>query len=284
MLAVPTPEPEEFTIVDPDGWKAVAFRWVPDHEPRAALHILHGLGEHALRYDATARHLVAAGYVVYADDHRGHGQSGLRNDGLGRFGPRGMAGIVDAAHAVTSRIIEDYPGTPVFALGHSWGSFILTQYIRRYGYELVGAILTGTTYLGGDGEVATNFNSRFEPARTSYDWLSRDPDEVDAYIADPLCGFEAVVGASGEIPPLIGDESGRIPKDLPVAIFNGGDDPIGGAVGGARLVAFLRDQGLADVTLRVYDGARHELFNETNRDEVRADVIAWIDAHIPAVP
>jgi alpha-beta hydrolase superfamily lysophospholipase len=193
-----------------------------------------------------------------------------------------MEGVVDAVHAVTARIRADNPGVPVYALGHSWGSFILYRYVQRFGGELAGALLTGTTRHAPGAERLGSFNDPFEPARTPYDWLSRDQAEVDAYIADPLCGFEAVPlrpPRDGDVtPPEPGDDS-TIPRALPVFVFNGADDPIGGDAGGRALADHLLALGLTDVTFRSYPGARHELFNETNRDEVSADVLAWLDLH-----
>ena len=278
-----TATPTELTVTDPDGVEIVAFCWPPATAPRAAVHVMHGLAEHALRYARLAARLNAAGYVVYADDHRGHGQTGLRADALGDLGPRGMAGVIDAVHAVTLRIAAVHPGLPVFALGHSWGSFILYPYVQQYGAELAGALFTGTTRAVPGRERCGSVNEKFEPARTPYDWLSRDEAEVDAYIADPLCGFESVPlqpARDGEVPDVAppGDDA-TIPRDLPVLVFNGADDPIGGEAGGQALADHFRGLGLADVSFRAYAGARHELFNETNRDDVTADVIAWLDRH-----
>lgn len=278
-------EPAELTVIDPDGLPNVVFRWTPEQSPRAAVHVMHGLAEHARRYARLAIALNAAGYVVYADDHRGHGQTGMRTDSLGDLGPRGMEGVVDAVHAVTERVHAEHPGLPVFALGHSWGSFILYRYLQRYGDDLAGALLTGTTHVAPGVESLGRFNDAFEPARTPYDWLSRDEGEVDAYIGDPLCGFESVPLQSspsvGRGAPESGDDS-TIPRALPVFVFNGAADPIGGAVGGRALADHLLALGLDDVTFRAYPDARHELFNEVNRDEVVADVVAWLDAHAVA--
>ncbi len=280
-------EPAELTVIDPDGLPNVVFRWTPSQSPRAAVHVMHGLAEHALRYARLASALNAAGYVVYADDHRGHGQTGTRTDSLGDFGPRGMEGVVDAVHAVTERVHAEHPGLPVFALGHSWGSFILYRYLQRYGDDLAGALLTGTTHITPGAEAVGSFNDAFQPARTPYDWLSRDDAEVDAYLADPLCGFESVPLRSSpsvdrDAPePAPGDDS-TIPRALPVFVFNGAADPIGGTVGGRALADHLLALGLDDVTFRSYPDARHELFNEINRDEVVADVVAWLDARADA--
>jgi alpha-beta hydrolase superfamily lysophospholipase len=288
---------DELTVKDPDGLESVVFRWLPepDETPRAVVHILHGWAEHALRYDALARTLVASGYAVYADDHRGHGQTGVRGNTLGDLGPRGMDGVLDAAHEVTRRAALEHPGLPIFVLGHSWGSMILQRYLRRWSNEIAGALLTGTTYRDPSAPQPTERrspNATFEPARTPYDWLSRDEDAVDRYIADPLCGFEIMQStpsastsdSSAAARPTPAATAGVTPATtsaivatLPVLVFNGADDPVGGEPGGRALAEHYRSVGLTDVTVRAYAGGRHELFNETNRDEVITDVLAWLD-------
>jgi alpha-beta hydrolase superfamily lysophospholipase len=280
--------PEELTVTHDEGPDSVVMRW-PADRPRALLHILHGWAEHARRYDRPARALVAAGYTVVADDHRGHGQSGVRSDTLGDLGPRGMDGVLDAAHDVTRAAVAQGPDVPVFVLGHSWGSFLLQRYLRRWSNEIDGALLTGTTYRDPDAASADRPppNERFEPARTPYDWLSRDETEVDLYVADPLCGFEIMrdtpgrSSRTGTRPPGPTTTPGPRP-DLPILVFNGSDDPVGGEVGGRALAEHYRGLGVVDVTFVGYEGARHELFNETNRDEVVGDVIAWLDERAPS--
>ena len=280
--------PEELTVTHDEGPDSVVCRWPAEH-PRAILHILHGWAEHVVRYDRPAQALAAAGYTVVADDHRGHGRSGLRSDTLGDLGPRGMDGVLDAVHDVTLDAARRDPGLPVFVLGHSWGSFLLQRYLRRWSDEIDGALLTGTTYRAR-GVASTDRpppNERFEPARTPYDWLTRDEAEVDLYVADPLCGFEIMrdsprTQSTGAVPTRSTPTSPGPRQDLPILIFNGADDPVGGDAGGRALAEHYRGLGVADVTYLGYDGARHELFNETNRDEVVADVIAWLDERAPS--
>jgi alpha-beta hydrolase superfamily lysophospholipase len=275
-------KPDEFEVTDADGLTSVVLRWLPDGPPRAVVQVLHGWAEHARRYDRPAQALARAGYAVYADDHRGHGQTGVRGDSLGDLGPRGMDGVLDAVRAVTARIQADFPGLPLFILGHSWGSFMLQAYLRRPPAGLSGAVLTGTTWREpGAQRARTDPNARFAPARTAYDWLSRDEAEVDLYVADPLCGFEIMQAGARPGQPTDGDDA-LIPDGLPVLILNGSDDPVGGDEGGERLAGFYRSVGLSDVTFRGYPGARHELLNETNRDEVLAGILGWIAAHLPA--
>ena len=280
-----TSPPEELTVTHVEGPDSIVLCWQAD-EPHAVVHILHGWAEHALRYDRPAQALVVAGYTVVADDHRGHGQSGVRSDTLGDLGPRGMDGVLDAVHDVTRDAAAQVPGVPLFVLGHSWGSFLLQRYLRRWSDEIDGALLTGTTYRDPDAVSADRPqpNERFEPARTPYDWLSRDEAEVDLYVADPLCGFEIMRDTPGSTtrsaprPPGPTTTPGPRP-DLPILVINGADDPVGGEVGGRSLAEHYRGLGVIDVTFLGYEGARHELFNETNRDEVVADVIAWLGRH-----
>jgi alpha-beta hydrolase superfamily lysophospholipase len=275
---------EQHLVEEPDGHASVVFRWSPSGaQPRAALHILHGWGEHARRYDRFARNAAGRGLIVTADDHRGHGQTGLHNGTLGDLGERGMDGVLESVRLVIDRARHESSGLPLFVLGHSWGSFLLQRYLRRWGSGLSGALLTGTTYRDPSAPATERRspNERFEPARTAYDWLSRDEAEVDAYIADPLCGFEVMSSRPGGAGAADEAELSPIPPSLPVIVLNGADDPIGGESGGAALADHYRSLGLTDVTFRAYPGARHELLNETNRDEVEADILTWIDAHLP---
>lgn len=276
---------DQHLVEEPDGHASVVFRWpAGGGKPRAALHILHGWGEHARRYDRFATHAAARGLVITADDHRGHGQTGLHNGTLGDLGERGMDGVLASVRLVIEWARHESPDLPLFVLGHSWGSFLLQRYLRRWASGLSGALLTGTTYRDPSAPAPERRspNEPFDPARTAYDWLSRDEAEVDAYIADPLCGFEVMSSRPGGAGAADEAELSPIPQSLPVFVLNGADDPIGGEAGGAALADHYRSLGLTDVTFRSYPGARHELLNETNRDEVEADILAWIDAHVPA--
>jgi alpha-beta hydrolase superfamily lysophospholipase len=266
-----------WTLSDADGICVYGTRWAPA-EPKAVVQVAHGWAEHRRRYARLAAALVDRGYAVWADDHLGHGETGVEGGGLGDLGPRGMEGVTAALHLVTERITEEEPGLPVVLLGHSWGSFLAQRLVRDHGADYAALVLTGTTRrepgtarvprLGSDGE--------------RYAWLSRDAAEVAAYAADPWCGFENLTVRPDDPRReyLEGGSDDSIPGGLPVLILNGGDDPVGGAEGGARLARAYREAGLADVTLRVYEGARHEVFNETNRDEVTAELLDWLDARV----
>ena len=270
----------ESVVVDEDGIEIHLTRWDPTGEARAAVHLLHGRAEHAGRYRRLAAALTEAGYVVYADDHRGHGRTGLASGGLGVMGPGGDEGVLTGVRAVARLIAEQQVDARVVLLGHSWGSFIAQRYLPRWGHELAGVVLTGTTDRDHRPTHEGGPNAAFLDPRTPYDWLSRDEAEVDAYIADPWCGFEAVPDREIDDRPTaaVHPEATRrnIPLDLPVLILNGGADPIGGGAGGRMLAERYRDMGLVDVELRVYPEARHELFNETNRDEVTTDLLSWL--------
>jgi alpha-beta hydrolase superfamily lysophospholipase len=277
--------PETLTVADPDGVTIYVYQWRPAGPPRGVVHVAHGMGEHARRYDPVAEALVKAGFAVYADDHRASGRTGAEGPGLGDLGPRGMEGALDALHAVTTFAAAREPGVPVILLGHSWGSMLAQREADRWGRELDGLILSGSTLmvpeylsvLGGDP------NSPFEPAATPYDWLSRDDAEVRKYLDDPWCGFEVAF----EVPLLMdlaGAPQPSLPPALPVLVVNGSQDAVGGfSGGGAALARAYLGLGLTDVTYLGYEGGRHELFNETNRDEVFADLTSWLEARFPAV-
>lgn len=276
--------PDRLEVTDPDGLVSVVFRWSPPAgtTARAVLHIIHGWCEHAMRYDRPARQLAAAGIAVYADDHRGHGETGTRNGTTGHLGPGGHEGAVEAVHAVSraAREAED-DRLPFFALGHSWGSLLLGRYLERWSGELAGAVLTGTTYLALGQKGDRNYNARFEPSRTPYDWLSRDADEVDRYAADPFCGFDVMKEPIDLKAPKRGIDA-PIRASLPLLIVNGADDPVGGEEAARLLAERYVERGLTDVTWKAYAGARHELLNEIEpcRTEVLGDIRAWLDARI----
>jgi len=274
---------ETLSFADADGHRIVASRWMPEGEPKAVVQVAHGWAEHRRRYVEPALALNAAGYAVYADDHLGHGETGLGAGGLGDFRPRGMVGVVDAVHDLTARIGTDVPGLPVFLLGHSWGSQIARRFARRWANELAGLLLTGAGYEGVRPARDLRAGTDASPEER-YSWLSGDPAVVKAYVADPLCGFEAMEvrpADPGRAYLTEGDDAG-LPSDLPVLIFNGADDPVGGAEAAEALGRHYREYGLMRVTARSYPGGRHELFNDVMRERVLADVVGWLDEQVPA--
>ena len=278
---------ETFWYKDKDGVEIFVYKWLPEGIPKAVVQVAHGLAEHAKRYTAVAEALVKAGYAVYADDHRGHGKTGEKFGKLGELGPRGWTGTVEALVALTDVIKKEHTGIPVFLLGHSWGSFLSQDYIQQWGNKLQGVLLTGTTGapnpktdLGAEG---LGLNYIVKNPKTPFDWLTRDENEVQKYIDDPLCGFSLppsilqILGESNE--KLLDTKNDKnIPKELKVYIFVGTDDSVGGEEGAKVLVERYQNAGIKDITFKTYHGSRHELFNELNRDEVIRDVISWLDS------
>ncbi|MGY1715443.1 alpha/beta fold hydrolase [Geodermatophilus sp. SYSU D01106] len=291
-----------------DGVRLAERRWTPDGEVRAVLQVVHGLSEHAGRYARLAAALTARGIAVGALDQRGHGLTAA-STGPGGFGPgAGSDAVLDDVRDLGARLAADHPGVPRFLLGHSLGSVVALASAERDGDVLDGLVLSGpigvaphfaaaaeqlrAAVAAGAGEqpmdALTAFNAPFEPARTPYDWLSRDPAEVDAYLADPLCGDDVppTYAYGAEMFALAARVAGEeavagLPDGLPVLLLAGQRDPVGGedAAQVAALADLVRGRG-HDVDLRVYPDARHEVFNETNRDEVTADLLAWLEARL----
>lgn len=286
--------PTQLSFPSPaDGLPIAVRRWSAT-DPRAVVQIAHGVAEHGRRYARLAEQLVGAGYEVVVVDHRGHGDSVGQDVRHGSFGAAGWPALVADVVALTELIHETNPGLPVFLLGHSMGSFAAQQVLLDHSRSYAGAIICGSTSLdlfaqgladaGPDVDLSM-FNAGFEH-RTGYEWLSRDEHEVDLYVADPLSGFDL---AADTIPQLFGSAArladpaalAQIARDLPLLLISGYADPLAG--GGALIVELARRYraaGVEDVTDILYPGARHELFNETNRDEVTADLLAWLDRHL----
>ncbi|MGQ0576990.1 MAG: alpha/beta fold hydrolase [Pseudonocardia sp.] len=274
-----------------DGTRLIGQRWSTDGAARAAVVLAHGMGEHSLRYERLARALNAVGVDVLAVDHRGHGRTaGVAGAPLGSLGAAGWDGIVADFALVVRSTAGERPDLPIVALGHSMGSWVVQQFLLDHSDEVAAAVLSGSGALEMIAAVVdpsaeldlTAFNAPFQPARTDYDWLSRDPAEVDDYVAEPLCGFGLdAAGVAGMLAaaPRLADPGavGALRDGFPLYVVSGGDDPVhAGRAWLDPLVARYRDAGVA-VTARVYDGARHEVFNETNRDEIVADLIGWLD-------
>ncbi|HLM07285.1 MAG TPA: alpha/beta hydrolase [Blastococcus sp.] len=292
-----------------DGSRVRYRVWQPDGDIRGTVQVVHGASEHSGRYGRLAKALTGRGLAVYAMDLRGHGRT-AESTGIGRFGGLGVEGVlgdVEALHLVMS---DHHPGVPRILLGHSMGSIIALAAAEREGGDLAGLALSGPigvaphladsvtaleeAVAAGAADHALDalgaFNERFEPARTRFDWLSRDPAEVDKYVADPLSGDEmplTVAYAAGVFALAVGaarpEAVDRLPDGLPVLLLSGELDPVGGedAVQVTALAQLFTERGLP-VEQHVYPEARHEVFNETNRDEVVADLLAWLDARVAA--
>lgn len=289
----------------------VAFvrAWLPAGMPRAALQIVHGMAEHGGRYARLAQALVAEGYAVYAQDLPGHGRSARAPDELGHFADNeGWELAQLTLFALQREIAARHPQLPQLMLGHSLGSFLLQDYLVHHGGEIQGAILSassgtlgalrpigaallraeaawrGPRHRSALAEALTfkTFNRAFRPNRTAFDWLSRDAAEVDRYIADPHCGFRCSAtlwasllgfGAQLRKPARLS----KIPASLPLLLIAGSEDPVSQGERGPQLLAqAYRKAGVRDVQVIGYAGARHELFNETCREQVTADVIGWL--------
>ena len=276
-----------FELTANDGYAVEAHRW-QGAAPRAIVQLAHGMGEHSLRYRPLADALTQAGYVVYANEHRGHGQGASARGELGEFGPRAFAGLVDDMALLSRHARAAHPGLPLILIGHSMGSFATQYYLARHSELLSGAVLSGTAALDllgaalQSGFRLEDMNAALPDVRTPFDWLSRDPAQVDAYIADPLCGFTVSAEGLGsmfadlaELTPAA--MQSRIRPELPLYLFIGDQDPVSNkAEWFYPLVQRYREAGLRDVSCHVFGGARHETLNETNRDEVVAVLLAWI--------
>ena len=301
--------PEALEFKDADGVVVAYYRWDPDGAPRGVVLIAHGASEHGARYNRFATFLASHGLGVFAQDHRGHGNTG-KSTGVGLTGPNGWRGLIEDQHDMVAIARAAVPGVPVVLFAHSMGSFMAQRYIQLYGDEIDGVVLSGSAGDMGDvpgtieliDAIAQDagldspapslgvYNEEFQPARTDFDWLSRDPDEVDKYIADPFCGDNnpLSIGFGRELFATLMDawnpaNEAKLRKDLPVLFITGERDPVSQGASTVRLLEQrYRDHGLTDVTALYYPDARHELLNETNRDEVQADVLAWIDRVVGA--
>ena len=276
---------ETFYFEGSDGARIAAYRWAATGPVKAVLQISHGMGEHALRYLEPLAPLREAGIAIYAEDHRGHGRTSP--DTLGDFGPGGFASIVDDMATLSAIARRENPGKKLVLLGHSLGSFALQIYLVKHSALIDAAVLSGSAALDmlppPDPEGGLkSFNKPFEPARTPFDWLSRDPKEVDKYIADPLCGFDATPESMMSIftaaqPLFEPDALTRIRPTLPIYLFAGDKDPLNSNLAGLTpLVERYKAAGIKDVTTDFYKDGRHEMLNETNRAEVVANLARWI--------
>lgn len=299
-----------WSFAAPDGTALQGLRW-DTANPRALVYLVHGLAEHIERYDAFAAALNAAGFSVAGHDQRGHGRTAAQDNSLGHFADHeGWTRMVDDARCGVTAWRTTQPGLPMILFGHSMGSFIVQQALWSWPELMDGAVLSGSNGppppLAAIGRVIARveqlrlgrrgrsklihglgfdgMNKTFQPARTDMDWLSRDAEMVDRYINDPDCGFIASTASwISLLDALSGLASGsnvqRIPKAMPIHLAAGARDPVGDfGKGVQRLHGIYTGAGLTDVTLRLYDDARHEILNEINREEVTMDLIGRMDA------
>jgi alpha-beta hydrolase superfamily lysophospholipase len=303
----------EFTHQASDGKTLFVRRFLPDDSAsvKAIVHLAHGMAEHSARYARVAEALTTAGYAVYANDHRGHGKT-ASPDELGFFAEKdGFARVVGDLVELVAREKKEHPDLPLVLVGHSMGSYMVQEFIIDHGREIAGAVLSGSAgkpnLLASAGRLLARavrlragargkskllgdlsfgaFNKQFAPTRTAFDWLSRDVAEVDKYVTDPLCGFDVTTSLWVDVLDALAsiarpERQARIPKDLPIYVFSGSEDPVSGNTKSLeQLLAAYRLAGVRDVAHRFYPGARHETLNETNRDEVTRDLITWLDVH-----
>ena len=289
-----TNEPTRVDFPSSEGVTIAAYRWDTEGPPRAIAQITHGVGEYATRYARVADALTAAGYVVYAHDHRGHANSVAGEADYGVLGENGWTELVADIGRMGARAKEAHPGLPLGLVAHSLGSFATQQLLLDHSEDVDAVALSGTAAIdllepSMDLEAPmdlSGFNAPFQPQRTDFDWLSRDDAEVDAYIEHPWCGFGLDVAGSqglfaGARAVADPERVAGMRKDLPVYITVGQVDPVGGGlVRVDALVDRYRAAGLTDITVRVWPGARHEVFNETNRFEVIVDLVDWLDSKL----
>jgi alpha-beta hydrolase superfamily lysophospholipase len=296
----------EFRLHRPNGAALHVNHWQPPDDARGVLLLAHGMSEHGGRYARFAGALAEAGIALLAHDQRGHGRTA--EDGmLGHFADRdGWVRVVDDLAALRDEAQRRYPTVPLALLGHSMGSYVAQAFLIRHG-GVQAAILSGSNYQpvalyraasavawlehwrqGATGRSRLidwlsfgAFNKGFEPVRTRFDFLSRDPAEVDAYLADPLCGFRCtnqfwldLLEGLANITPV--RALARIDPQLPVLVVGGDRDPVSRGRRQLDLAEALRRAGLRHVDVKLYPGARHELLNETNRDEVTTHLIGWL--------
>ena len=281
-----------------DGTGLAGFLWRdPDVQARGVLQLAHGAGEHAGRYFTPLAPVMAAGWIIYAADHRGHGlTSGMSQ--LGDFGPGGAPAAVDDMAVLARRARAEHPDLPLVLMGHSMGAMFAQAWLLDHSALIDALVLSGTAGPGPrpDALRASNSslrstakgsggggpNSVYANPRTDYDWLSRDPAEVDRYIADPFCGIRFTDPSAASFATLREREAtptalAAVKAGLPVYVFVGDEDPINHKLERLTpLIEAYRAAGLG-VTLKVYPGGRHEMLNETNRAEVVADLVTWLD-------
>lgn len=298
---------QEFFYPSCDGVHQVhGVLWLPETgEPKGVVQITHGICEYALRYEPFALFLAEQGYAVTGSDHLGHGLTAGGPEEYGYF--TDWFALTKDLYSLRKQIGSRYPELPYFLLGHSMGSFQARTYLIDYPGTVDGCILSGTgqeealtvamgkllTSIGDPHKVNKLFlsislgayNKKFAPNRTSADWISRDEAVVDKYLADPLCNFPTRAGMNHAMMTGLQyiakkENLAKMDKNTPVGLFSGDTDPVGAMGEGVKKVyGFFRDAGCQNVTMKLYPGARHEILNETNRQEVFADLLAWLEEH-----
>lgn len=292
-----------------DGLKIYVHCWDQVEEPKGVVLIFHGMAEHGGRYEDFARHLNYSGYIVYANDLRGHGRTANSVEELGYIGEDGFNRIIEDEHDLLDDIKKKHPGLPVVVLGHSFGSLLAQDFITRYGNDISGVILSGSTKKEGmlisagivitslfsklfgnrrkikllDSITFFNYNKGIENPKSKFAWLSRDERIVKEYDEDPYCGTLFPVGffycLSRALKSLYDPEKlAAIPEDLPLLILSGSRDPFGEyGKGTAKLFEMYKALNIKDVKIKLYEGGRHEMLNEINKEQVYEDIVNWLD-------
>lgn len=303
---------QDFTFPSADGAHQIHARlWLPEGRPRGVVQLVHGVAEHVGRYEDFARFLTDHGFAVGGEDHLGHGETARADGSFGWFAEKdGWTLVVRDVRRMRELLEERFPGLPFFLFGHSMGSFLARTYLCRWPGTVDGCILSGTGQepaplvafgrglAGGVGLLRGPdhvndlvyalslgaYNRQFRPNRTTADWLSRDEGAVDANLRDPLCAFRPTVSMFRDMMTGLRfiarrDNLARMDRATPVYFLSGDRDPVGSMGAGVKKVAgMFRAAGCGDVTLKLYPGGRHEMFNEINRQEVMDDLLAWLQS------
>ena len=311
------PEILDFYFPSTNGKNKILARiCTPDKPPKAVVQIAHGIAEHISRYDPFMFFLAENGYVAVGNDHLGHGLSAENEDGLGIFDTQnGWTYAVDDMKALRDQVRQEFHDIPYIFFGHSMGSFLTRTYLIRYPDQYDAAILSGTgqqspalinagffaanllTLLrgpGADGKLLNDmafgsYCKKIDNPRTPFDWLSTNEENVDRYIADPLCGFVAKCSMYRDMMgglKFLTKQSNidKMNKDAPIYFMSGAEDPVGDyGAGVEKAYRAFCDAGLHDVTMKLYPGGRHEMLNETNREEVMQDILAWLDQRVDSL-
>ena len=311
------PEIRDFYFPSTNGKNKILARiCTPDKPPKAVVQIAHGIAEHISRYDPFMFFLAENGYVAVGNDHLGHGLSAENEDGLGIFDTQnGWTYAVDDMKALRDQVRQEFHDIPYIFFGHSMGSFLTRTYLIRYPDQYDAAILSGTeqqspalinagffaanllTLLrgpGADGKLLNDmafgsYCKKIDNPRTPFDWLSTNEENVDRYIADPLCGFVAKCSMYRDMMgglKFLTKQSNidKMNKDAPIYFMSGAEDPVGDyGAGVEKAYRAFCDAGLHDVTMKLYPGGRHEMLNETNREEVMQDILAWLDQRVDSL-
>ena len=302
---------EEFYFDSRDRKNKIhAVKWIPDVEkPVCIFQIVHGMAEHIERYDEFAGFLAEKGILVVGEDHLGHGRSVPEGGTYGYFCEEDAAGVlVRDVHRLKKIMQEQYPGILYLIMGHSMGSFITRNYLFHYGSGIDGAVIVGTgmqskftlmaarmvtavqkVFCGSrhvgkliDKASFGKYNDRFQPARTAVDWLSRNEENVDRYIADPMCGFVFTLNGFSALFKLIhncydAEKLEKMPKQLPILLISGADDPVGNyGKSVEKVYRSYQEIGMQNVQMKLYEKDRHELLNEIDREQVYGDIYRWI--------